>query len=51
MFLGIDVMNVYIVKLFGCWDGIIYKSDVEVDYFYNICKIFGLFLGLISLVS
>lgn len=34
--LGLDVINVYIVKLLNCWDGILYKSDFEVDYFYNI---------------
>jgi len=40
--LGIDATNVYIAKLLNRWDGIIHKSDVEVDHPYNTRKIRGL---------
>lgn len=40
--LGIDATNVYIAKMLGRWDGIIHKSDVEVDHPYNTRKIRGL---------
>ncbi|WP_350290780.1 endolytic transglycosylase MltG [uncultured Croceitalea sp.] len=40
--LGIDATNVYIAKLLGNWDGIIHKSDVEIDHPYNTRKILGL---------
>ncbi|MEM8528832.1 MAG: endolytic transglycosylase MltG [Bacteroidota bacterium] len=46
--LGIDATNVYIAKLQGRWDGIIHKSDVEVDHPYNTRKISGLPPGPIS---
>lgn len=46
--LGIDATNVYIAKLLGRWDGIIHKSDVEVDHPYNTRKVFGLPPGPIS---
>ncbi|MEM6843062.1 MAG: endolytic transglycosylase MltG [Bacteroidota bacterium] len=40
--LGIDATNVYIAKLLNRWDGIIHKSDVEVDHPYNTRRIRGL---------
>ena len=40
--LGIDATNVYIAKLLGRWDGIIHKSDVEIDHPYNTRRILGL---------
>jgi len=46
--LGIDATNVYIAKLLGRWDGIIHKSDVEVEHPYNTRKIRGLPPGPIS---
>lgn len=46
--LGIDATNVYIAKLQDRWDGIIHKSDVEVDHPYNTRKISGLPPGPIS---
>jgi len=49
--LGIDATNVYIAKLLDRWDGIIHKSDVEVDHPYNTRKIFGLPPGPISSAS
>lgn len=49
--LGIDATNVYIAKLLGRWDGIIHKSDVEVDHPYNTRKILGLPPGPISSAS
>lgn len=49
--LGIDATNVYIAKLLGRWDGIIHKSDVEVDHPYNTRKIYGLPPGPISSAS
>lgn len=49
--LGIDATNVYIAKLLDRWDGIIHKSDVEVEHSYNTRKIFGLPPGPISSAS
>ena len=49
--LGIDATNVYIAKLLGRWDGVIHKSDVEVDHPYNTRKIQGLPPGPISSAS
>lgn len=49
--LGIDATNVYIAKLLGRWDGIIHKSDVEVDHPYNTRKVYGLPPGPISSAS
>ena len=46
--LGIDATNVYIARLQDRWDGIIHKSDVEVDHPYNTRKIRGLPPGPIS---
>ena len=46
--LGIDATNVYIAKLLGRWDGIIHKSDVEVDHPYNTRRVIGLPPGPIS---
>ena len=40
--LGIDATNVYTAKLLGRWDGILHKSDLEVDHPYNTRKIVGL---------
>lgn len=51
MLLGIDATNVYIAKLLGRWDGIIHKSDVEIDHPYNTRKISGLPPGPISSAS
>lgn len=51
MALGIDATNVYIAKLLGRWDGIIHKSDVEIDHPYNTRKIYGLPPGPISSAS
>ncbi|MEZ5346778.1 MAG: endolytic transglycosylase MltG [Pyrinomonadaceae bacterium] len=51
MALGIDATNVYIAKLLGKWDGIIHKSDIEVDHPYNTRKISGLPPGPISSAS
>lgn len=49
--LGIDATNVYIAKLLGRWDGIIHKSDVEIDHPYNTRKVYGLPPGPISSAS
>jgi UPF0755 protein len=49
--LGIDATNVYIAKLLGRWDGIIHKSDVEIDHPYNTRKIQGLPPGPIGSAS
>ena len=46
--LGIDTTNVQIAKLFGRWDGIIHKSDVEVNHPYNTLIVLGLPPGPIS---
>ncbi len=46
--LGIDATNIYIAKLLGKWDGIIHKSDLEIDHPYNTRKIRGLPPGPIS---
>ena len=51
MALGIDATNVYIAKLRGKWDGIIHKSDIEIDHPYNTRKISGLPPGPISSAS
>lgn len=51
MALGIDATNVYIAKLLGRWDGVINKSDIEVDHPYNTRKISGLPPGPISSAS
>lgn len=51
MALGIDATNVYIAKLRGKWDGIIHKSDVEIEHPYNTRKIMGLPPGPISSAS
>lgn len=51
MALGIDATNVYIAKLLGRWDGVINKSDVEVNHPYNTRKIAGLPPGPISSAS
>ena len=48
MRLGIDASNVYIAKLLDRWDGIIHKSDVEVNHPYNTRIILGLPPGPIS---
>ena len=49
--LGIDATNVYIAKLLDRWDGIIHKSDLEIDHPYNTRKIYGLPPGPISSAS
>ncbi|MEM6772850.1 MAG: endolytic transglycosylase MltG, partial [Bacteroidota bacterium] len=49
--LGIDATNVYIAKMLGRWDGIIHKSDVEIDHPYNTRKVYGLPPGPISSAS
>ena len=49
--LGIDASNVYIAKLLGHWDGVIHKSDVEIDHPYNTRKVYGLPPGPISSAS
>ncbi len=49
--LGIDATNVYIAKLLGRWDGIIHKSDVEIEHPYNTRKVYGLPPGPISSAS
>ena len=49
--LGIDATNVYIAKLLGRWDGIIHKSDLEIDHPYNTRKVYGLPPGPISSAS
>lgn len=49
--LGVDATNVYIAKLLGRWDGIIHKSDVEIEHPYNTRKVYGLPPGPISSAS
>ena len=49
--LGIDATNVYIAKMLGRWDGVIHKSDVEIDHPYNTRKVYGLPPGPISSAS
>lgn len=49
--LGIDATNVYIAKLLNRWDGILHKSDLEIDHPYNTRKITGLPPGPIGSVS
>lgn len=51
MALGIDATNVYIAKMRGKWDGVIHKSDIEINHPYNTRKIFGLPPGPISSAS
>lgn len=51
MALGIDATNVYIAKLLGRWDGILHKSDLEIDHPYNTRKVMGLPPGPISSAS
>ncbi|NNE67084.1 MAG: endolytic transglycosylase MltG [Pyrinomonadaceae bacterium] len=51
MALGIDATNVYIAKMLGRWDGVINKSDVEINHPYNTRKIQGLPPGPISSAS
>ncbi len=51
MALGIDATNVYIAKLRGKWDGVIHKSDIEINHPYNTRKISGLPPGPISSAS
>ncbi len=46
--LGIDATNVYIAKMLDRWDGIIHKSDLEVDHPYNTRRVRGLPPGPIS---
>ena len=49
--LGIDQTNVYIAKMMGRWDGMINKSDLEVDSPYNTRIKTGIPPGPISSVS
>lgn len=49
--LGIDQTNVYIAKMEGRWDGVINKSDLEVNSPYNTRKRAGIPPGPISSVS
>ncbi len=49
--LGIDATNVYIAKMLGRWDGVIHKSDVEIEHPYNTRKVYGLPPGPISSAS
>jgi UPF0755 protein len=49
--LGIDATNVYIAKLLDRWDGILHKSDLEIDHPYNTRKNLGLPPGPISSAS
>lgn len=51
MALGLDATNVYIAKLLGRWDGVLNKSDFEVNHPYNTRKVFGLPPGPISSAS
>ncbi len=51
MALGIDATNVYIAKTLGKWDGVIHKSDIEINHPYNTRKIAGLPPGPISSAS
>lgn len=51
MALGIDATNVYIAKMLGRWDGILHKSDLEIEHPYNTRKVFGLPPGPISSAS
>lgn len=51
MALGIDATNVYIAKMLNRWDGILHKSDLEIDHPYNTRKVMGLPPGPISSAS
>ncbi len=51
MALGIDATNVYVAKLLGRWDGVLHKSDFEINHPYNTRKISGLPPGPISSAS
>lgn len=51
MALGIDATNVYIAKSLGRWDGILHKSDLEIEHPYNTRKNQGLPPGPISSAS
>lgn len=51
MALGIDATNVYVAKLLNRWDGVLNKSDLEIDHPYNTRKIAGLPPGPISSAS
>ncbi|MTB50776.1 endolytic transglycosylase MltG [Lewinella sp. W8] len=46
--LGIDATNVYLAKMLGRWDGILHRSDLEIDHPYNTRKVRGLPPGPIS---
>ncbi len=49
--LGIDQTNVYIAKMMGRWDGVINRSDLDVDSPYNTRIKVGIPPGPISSVS
>ena len=49
--LGIDQTNIYIAKMQGRWDGVINKSDLEVDSPYNTRTKTGIPPGPISSVT
>lgn len=49
--LGIDQANIYLAKMQGRWDGVINKSDLEVDSPYNTRRFPGIPPGPISSVS
>ncbi len=49
--LGIDQTSVYVAKMQNRWDGVINKSDLEVDSPYNTRKFGGIPPGPISSVS
>ncbi len=49
--LGIDATNVYVAKLRGRWDGVLNRSDLDINHPYNTRKINGLPPGPISSAS
>lgn len=49
--LGMDATNVYIAKMLDRWDGILHKSDLEIDHPYNTRKIQDLPPGPIGSVG